>query len=391
MPSLEQVLASVPGLAGYQAQVNQNNATTMGNVQQGQAVGGILARIQQQAAQQQALQRDAQMRSALQGLSPDATQDQVMAAVRPYAGAGDLLKSATSSADRRARMESDAASREAQREQRTFEFEQGARNRLAEIQARAAEGRMTQAEKVEAEGRLKMDLARFMAANRPERTPPAPIQTDQGLFERGPNGLVPLMNPNKPDEQLRPASVGTLDIRDKQINTRQISGKVGSETKPARDTLNLVNMYDKARETGDNAQMAMVAANLLNRAAAGTNQRFKGEAGKILGGDYGGGSLQERMANFLSTQTSGTPTAKTMGKLDALMAAVEDSAVENIAERHNYYAGMARGKGLKLTETIGVPYVRKNRVVFPDGTHATFPDAAAAANASKLWKDQPSE
>lgn len=65
MASLEQVLASVPGLAGYQAQVNQNNATTLGNLQQGQAVGGILAQIQRQAMNQQAMQEQQQLKGLL--------------------------------------------------------------------------------------------------------------------------------------------------------------------------------------------------------------------------------------------------------------------------------------------------------------------------------------
>jgi hypothetical protein len=60
MASLEQVLASVPGLAGYQAQVNQNNQTTLGNIQQAHGVGGILAQIAAQArAQRQAPMQDA--------------------------------------------------------------------------------------------------------------------------------------------------------------------------------------------------------------------------------------------------------------------------------------------------------------------------------------------
>lgn len=71
MASLEQVLASVPGLAGYQAQINQNNATTLGNLQQGQAVGSILAQIQKQAMDRQAMQRDAQYRQQLAGATTD--------------------------------------------------------------------------------------------------------------------------------------------------------------------------------------------------------------------------------------------------------------------------------------------------------------------------------
>ena len=39
------------------------------------------------------------------------------------------------------------------------------------------------------------------------KNPPSPIATDQGFFERGPSGLTPLMNPNNPNQQLRPPSL----------------------------------------------------------------------------------------------------------------------------------------------------------------------------------------
>ena len=39
------------------------------------------------------------------------------------------------------------------------------------------------------------------------RAEPAPIATDQGYFNRGPKGLTPLMNPNNPNQQLRPPSL----------------------------------------------------------------------------------------------------------------------------------------------------------------------------------------
>ena len=385
MPSLQEVLASIPGLAGYQAQVNQNNATGMNTLQMARGAGGILAQIQAQQAKQQAAQRETQFRTEIGAAT---TPEAQLAVAMKYGSPDAVARTAAGHMDRGASLQAATLNRDAQREQRKAEIEARGAQKLEEIEARAAEGRISRAEADARALQARKEVAMLVGSMRPERQLPAPIQTDQGLFDRGPNGLVPLMNPGNPSEQLRPASTANLDLKDRQINIRQISGKVADDTKGERGILAAVNRYDNFRGTGDNAQAMTMAAETLRRAAMTGNQRFKGEAEKLLGGGYGGGSLPERMANFLSTEATGTPTAKTIAKLDALMDASETSAVENMADRTRYYAGMARGKKLPLQEAIGVPFVVRNRVVFPDGTHATFPDKAAAMNASKLWKDQ---
>jgi len=92
--SLEGVLASIPGLGGYNAQNQFNQQQQMGQLQQ----LGVLSQL---AQRQQVLQRDAGLRNALGQLGQDATHEQVLRAAMPYAGADDLLKVITGSQDKR--------------------------------------------------------------------------------------------------------------------------------------------------------------------------------------------------------------------------------------------------------------------------------------------------
>lgn len=123
MASLEQVLASVPGLAGYQAQVNQNNATTLGNLQQGQAVGSILAQIQKQAADRQAMQRDAQYRQQLAGATTD--EERAMIAMQAEGPKGVLQH-----LDRKTQQQATKEATLARLQQQAQQFEQGYQIRL---------------------------------------------------------------------------------------------------------------------------------------------------------------------------------------------------------------------------------------------------------------------
>lgn len=132
MASLEQVLASIPGLAGYQAQVNQNNATTMGNVQQGQAVGGILAQIQKQAVERQAMQRDAQYRQQLAGATTD--EERALIAMQAEGPKGVLQH-----LDRKTQQQATKEATLARLQQQATQFEQGYQIRLK--QATTAEER----------------------------------------------------------------------------------------------------------------------------------------------------------------------------------------------------------------------------------------------------------
>lgn len=104
--NFEGVLANIPGLAGYLAGEQNNQVRQFGQLQQLATLQGMANVAAQTQQRQAALMRDQQMRGVLSQLPPDATEDQVLGALRPYASADDLLKTITSSRDRASQRES---------------------------------------------------------------------------------------------------------------------------------------------------------------------------------------------------------------------------------------------------------------------------------------------
>lgn len=181
-----------------------------------------------------------------------------------------------------------------------------------------------------------------------------------------------------------PASVNA-GLRIDNTASNQLQRQYNGAVRPHVDTLGSVAAYRNARETGDNAQAMTMAAEALRRAARGGSSRFKGEVNRILGGGYGGGSLVERMDNFLNTQLTGVPSKQTVERLDRLADAAEDAILETVANQTRFYAKSASGRNLPLRQVVGDPFVQGKKVVFPDGTFATFKDDAAANAAAQKW------
>jgi hypothetical protein len=88
-------------------------------------------------------------------------------------------------------------------EARLYDIETRAADRTASREQQAALATAAQDTRREL-AEMGFQVRREIAANRPG---PSPIATDQGLFQMGPNGLAPLMNPNKPGQQLMPPSL----------------------------------------------------------------------------------------------------------------------------------------------------------------------------------------
>ncbi len=88
------VLGNIPGLGGFVAGQEEDRIAQEAKLQQVAQLQGILSHSR-------ADQREVGLRGALSQLGPDATTDQVIQAVRPFAKADDLLKILQGSADRR--------------------------------------------------------------------------------------------------------------------------------------------------------------------------------------------------------------------------------------------------------------------------------------------------
>jgi hypothetical protein len=220
---------------------------------------------------------------------------------------------------------------------------------------------------------IRMELARLTQVSR------APIQSDQGLFDRGPDGgLVPLMGPD--GKQLKPAASGRIDLSYASQLQRQFNGF----NKPLIENLTQVGMYDAARQSGDTAQAAVMAASALRQASRSDNRALKGDVEKLLGSGYGSGNLYERMENFISNELSGSPSNNTLSKIDSLIRVAEDANLSGIANNLNNAATQARARNIPAAH-VAVPVQRGNKVAFPDGNVARFKDAAGAKAAVDAW------
>lgn len=135
-------LQNVPGLAGYLAAQQQNQAQTSGQLQQAQAVLGIQGAMQQQEQARIAAAKEAAMQRDRQALGENPTPEALMGFAAKHSPPKDILSTQTAHADRQAALKAKAEENsqriEDQRRQAEMlhEFRLG---RLASDQEKAAE------------------------------------------------------------------------------------------------------------------------------------------------------------------------------------------------------------------------------------------------------------
>jgi hypothetical protein len=175
--------------------------------------------------------------------------------------------------------------------------------------------------------------------------------------------------------------------RQSSTNERAITTALNLATRPIETQISAINSYYDVRQQ-DSAQAIMVAADLLRQSSKAGNVRFKGEADKLLGGGYGSGSLADRMENFLAQQFKGRPSKENLQKIDKLMGALQSATLDNLSEQTKKYAGQARGKGLDLKRTIGMPRPIGKTLIMPDGTRYDYPTEEHAMDAAEQWEKE---
>ena len=188
-----------------------------------------------------------------------------------------------------------------------------------------------------------------------------------------------------------------IDARLQQTQNSVVSGAnaaartaYNSDIKPMHNVLSEATTYHGLRATGETAGAARLAAGILDRSVREGSRMLKDQLEITLGTGFTGGSLDERMANFLSQWGKGGPTSEHLQTLDKLMNSVSRSAVNNIATRTKFHAGQIRAiPGASVYRAIGQPriYAVANRhlVVTPDGETREFETEAKAKNAVRKW------
>lgn len=424
MASFEGVLASIPGYGGYLAKRQYNQEQDANSLRQ---ITGVLSlqtalQQQQQAAQMQPLQLEALKQQVAQGgvaaadaarkaafyspenrahfmtpgvLSAPATPNDDNGNPNPSVQADpqfDFSKFLQSAAQQgvvnpetyanhlaqrdlaKATQESTAQARRDALTTRLFDIETRSQDRTMADQTRrdlAAEANATRRE-----------LAALVASGRD-----TPVAV-QGVDAAG-NQTVNFARPSQGPQvfNTRPVSTANADVRIDNSRAAQIQRQYTTASNPTFESLNQLSLYKQFRNEGDFAQAATMAAEALRRAARSGSQRFKGDAGSLLGSGYGSGNLADRLENYISQEFSkgGGPTKETLAKVDRLVGAAEAANFDNLANTTKRFAGQAQGQNLSLRNAIGVPFVSGTHVVFPDGVHANFSDSQTAQARAQQW------
>ena len=229
---------------------------------------------------------------------------------------------------------------------------------------------------------LRRELATIVAGGRD--TPHAVVGVDASG-----NQTINFARPSQGPQTFnsRPASTLNAEVRRSTAQEQFIGRQYNAAAKPSRDILGAAETFRATRATGDSAQAAALAAEVLQRAVRSGNARFKAEADKMLGGGYRGGSLPERMGNFVSQLTSGSPTTGTMQTLDKLMDAVEGSAMQQIANQARFFGGQLKDRQ-SIINALGKPFVQGQWVVTPTGDARKFATPEAAMEAANKWIEE---
>ena len=155
MSVLSELIRRVPFQDAYNRRAEENEVSSGRDIAQAGGLMGILNQMQAQQQKQQALQREQQMRGALAQLPADATPEQVAAAARPFADAQDVLRTASSAADNRARIDESRRNHDEARKQRLHEIELQGQREIARVREAESQRRIT---KQEADARHAMIL-----------------------------------------------------------------------------------------------------------------------------------------------------------------------------------------------------------------------------------------
>ena len=114
--SLEETLARIPGYSGYLAKQKYDQDRQLGELQQASGLAGMLDAIQKR-------QKEAQLRSELNALGPNPTQEARANVAAKFAPAADILKSQTSSLDRKAQIDATREAAKSRIQQAAAQFE----------------------------------------------------------------------------------------------------------------------------------------------------------------------------------------------------------------------------------------------------------------------------
>lgn len=187
MPSLESVLAAIPGYGGYLAKRNMNEQGTMQELQQAGILASLAAAIQQQKQRELAMQKEQRAQAAMTALGSNPSEAAIQQWAATHAGPEGALKALTASRDRQASIEAAKIKAASDKEQRLQEIALRGQDAIERVREAAAQNRITREEADRREAAMRENLVRLTAGLRPA---PAPAITE-------------IVDPQNPSRMLR--------------------------------------------------------------------------------------------------------------------------------------------------------------------------------------------
>lgn len=192
MAALSNVLAGIPGYAGYRAAQEAGDERVTGQLKQLAGAQGVLSAIAEEQRKRQAMEKQQNFEAAVAALGPNPTQEQIVAVAAQHATPDKALTVHQSSLDRQSALDVAKENRAAQLEQSRAAAEQTHQLRLAQAKGdeerRAETARHNRAMEV-----LQGQIAQLRAsgADRPKPSPGYRYTAD-GNLEAIPGGPADL-------------------------------------------------------------------------------------------------------------------------------------------------------------------------------------------------------
>lgn len=188
MPSMNDVLASIPGYGAYLAKRQMNEQAGMQDLQQAGALQGILASVQQQEKNRTELGREQAFRQEVAALGPNPTQEQMAQVASKYVQPAEALRTHQASLDRQATLQAGKETRAAALEQAKATADNTHAVRMSTIQNQALRDAETARHNRESEA-IQKQIAELRGKTAEQPKPPAGYRyTQSGDMEAVPGG-----------------------------------------------------------------------------------------------------------------------------------------------------------------------------------------------------------
>lgn len=161
---------------------------------------------------------------------------------------------------------------------------------------------------------------------------------------------------------------------------RQIASALDRTLKPHRDVLDAYQRYEEVRASGDTSQANQMLAAQINQMSKTGTARYlnKADLERQLGTTFEGGDIGTRISNLVSQYATGTRTAETDRKLNAIADAMALASAKRMGQEMQNARASAPAGANADNITGAQPRIYGRYIIAPSGRVFSYKDAAEA-------------